>query len=134
VDVLDALSIEDVLDLHRVAIEERFVDKYNAIQERTKQGLTIRDHERLVLLMDELEEFERQLHADYRSAIEKELPRHLKNLRKAAAAKLLNAVGSLLIPAWGAADDVTEAIVAGLVQPNAIKVSNWAKQSAAVGG
>lgn len=39
VDVLDALSLDDVLDLHAIAVEDGFVEKYNAIQERTKVGL-----------------------------------------------------------------------------------------------
>ena len=53
VDLLDALSIDDILDLHSLAVDERFVEKYNTIQEKTKEGLAIRDPERLVLVMEE---------------------------------------------------------------------------------
>jgi hypothetical protein len=113
-DVLDALSIDDVLDLHAIAVEDRFVDKYNAIQQKTKDGLTIHDPERLVLLMDELEHLEHQLHEEYRAAIEKELPRHIEGRKKAKAAKLLNATACLLIPYWGAPQDAKDMVVSGL--------------------
>ena len=43
VEVLDALSVEDTLDLHHVAVNEEFTEKYNRIQEKTKEGLALRD-------------------------------------------------------------------------------------------
>ena len=114
VDVLDALTMEDVMDLHSIAVEERFVYKYNAIQEKTINGLTIRDPERLVLLMDELEQFERELHGEYMSAIEQELPRYLRNIKMSGVAKLINAIASLLIPGWGTAESTRGIIVSAL--------------------
>lgn len=113
-DMLDALSIDDVLDLHCVAVEDRFVEKYNAIQQKTKDGLAIHDPERLVLLMEELEEFERQLHDEYRIAIEKELPKYLRDRKKAKAAKFLNASASLFLSPWGIATGAKDMVVSGL--------------------
>ncbi len=113
-DMLDALTINDVLDLHSVAVEDRFVDKYNAIQEKTKSGLTIHDPERLVLVMEELEELERQLHIEYNVALKKELPRHLRNHKKAKAAKFLNATASLFVSPWGIATGAKDIVVSGL--------------------
>ncbi len=114
VDVLDALSIDDVLDLHAIAIEDRFVDKYNTIQQKTKDGLAIHDPERLVLLMEELEQFEQQLHEGYQAAIEKELPRYVKGRKRVEAGRLLNATACLLIPWWGAPQDARDVVVSGL--------------------
>lgn len=113
-NLLDAISMEDVLDLHSVAVSERFVEKYNSIQEKTKAGLSIRDPERLVLLMQELESFERQLHSEYSAAIEKELPRHLREQHTTQAAKFLNATACLLIPPWGTVNDIQEFLVSGI--------------------
>lgn len=114
VDLLDALSIDDVLDLHCVAVENRFVEKYNTIQEKTKEGLAIHDPERLVLLMEELEQFEQQLHEEYRAAIEKELPRYWRTRKARKAAKLLNATASLVLPAWGSVTGSMDVLVSGL--------------------
>lgn len=114
VDLLDLLSMDDVLDLHSLAVEDRFVEKYNTIQERTKEGLAIHDPERLVLLMEELEQFEQQLHEEYRAAIEKELPRYRRNRKARQAAQLLNATASLIVPAWGVATGLREVLVSGL--------------------
>ena len=113
-DVLDALSFDDVLDLHCVAVEDRFVEKYNAIQQKTKDGLAIHDPERLVLLMEELEEFERQLHDQYRTAIEKELPRYLRDRKMSKAAKFLNATASLFLSPWGMAAGAKDMVISGL--------------------
>lgn len=113
-DVLDALSVDDVLDLHAIAVEDRFVDKYNTIQKKTKDGLTIHDPERLVLLMDELEQLEQQLHEEYRAAIENELPRYIESRKKAKAAKFLNATACLLIPYWGTPQGARDIVVSGL--------------------
>ena len=124
VDVLDTLTIDDILDLHAVAVEDRFVEKYNMIQERTKEGLAIRDPERLVLLMEELEQFEQQLHEEYRTAIEKELPRYRRDLKTLEAAKFLNATASLVIPAWGLVTGSKDVLVSGLEFAGMDRIAN----------
>ncbi len=128
VDVLDTLTIDDILDLHSVAVEDRFVEKYNTIQERTKEGLAIRDPERLVLLMEELEQFEQQLHEEYRRAIEKELPRYRRDMKSLEAAKFLNATASLVIPAWHFANCSKEMVVSGLEFAGLDRIVNLGKR------
>jgi len=128
VDLLDTLSIDDVLDLHSVAVEDRFVEKYNTIQERTKEGLEIRDPERLVLLMEELEQFERQLHEEYHAAIEKELPRYRRDLKTLEAAKFLNATASLVVPAWGLVTGSKDVLVSGLKIAGMGRIANFAQR------
>lgn len=113
-DVLDVLQIEDVLDLHALAVEKRFVEKYNLIQRKTKDGLAIHDPERLVLLMDELEQFEHQLHGEYGKAIEREMPRYAKNIKKSRVAKVLNSTARLVIPAWGTVTDMKDMVISGI--------------------
>ncbi len=114
VEVLDALSIEDVLDLHRVAIDEAFTEKYHRIQEKTKEGLSLQDPERLVLLMHELEQYEHDLRAQYRRAVEAELPGHLRDQTVSSVGELLNAIASLLIPGYGIPGDARDILVSGL--------------------
>ncbi len=114
VDLLDALSVEDVLDLHQVGTQDWFVEKYTCIQERTKEGLNIHDPERLVLLMDELQEYERTLHDEFSAAIQKELPAYARERRAEEANEFLNAVASLIVPYWGAPGDVKEILVSGM--------------------
>ncbi len=114
VDLLDALSIDDILDLHHLAVDDRFVEKYNAIQVRTKEGLALSDPERLVFLMTELAEFEQSLHSEYQAALDLELPRYLRNLKAAKTQKVANATGKLLVPLWGNLDGAKEILVSGL--------------------
>jgi len=113
-DVLDTLSMEDALDLHHVALDGHFIEKYDLIQRTTKQGLALHDPERLVLLMTELEQYEVGLHRQYQRAIDTELPAHLRGRKRASAGKLLNAVASLLIPYWDAPANAKEIVVSGL--------------------
>ena len=114
IDVLDALEIEDALDLHHVAVNQQFIEKYNTIQERAKEGLTLHDPERLVMLMEELEQYEIDLHNEYHHAIEAELPGSMQDRKRARGGKLLNAVASLLIPYWGAPANARDIVVSGL--------------------
>jgi len=114
VDLLDALSMDDILDLHQIAVDDRFVEKYNVIQEKTKQGLTIQDPERLVLLMEELAEYEQSLHKEYEAALNLELPRRLRNLKSSKAGTFLSAIACLCIPVWGTFGSVKEVVISGL--------------------
>lgn len=114
VDFLDALTVEDILDLHALAVESRFVDKYNLIQERTKQGLEISDPDRLVLLMEELEQYERDLHSEFAAAVRREMPRYQRDARNLKNANFMNATANLIVPAWGAVTGAKEILVSGL--------------------
>lgn len=114
VDFLDAITIKDALDLHHIALERQFVEKYHAIQMCTKNGLALRDSERLILTLEELAIFERDLHAQFEATIDKELPAHAKNQRNKDAAGLLNSVASLLIPYYDSAGSAKEIVVSGM--------------------
>jgi hypothetical protein len=114
VDVLDALSIPDAIALHSVASDEHFIEKYNAIQEKTKQGLELEDPERLVLLMGELEEFERQLHVEFARAMEQELPGYALELRAHRVGDFVHAVASLVFTAYGIVAGAKSIVVSGL--------------------
>lgn len=113
-DLLDALTIEDAIELHRIAIEGSFVDKYNAIQTRTKAGLTMADPERLVYLMHELEEIEQDLLQEYRRAINSELPRHYRELMQRRTAHFVHTIASLIVMPYGAVVGAKEILVSGL--------------------
>ncbi len=113
-DLLDALDVEDALDLHHIAVNQDFIEKYNRIQETTKEGLTLHDPERLVMLMEELEQYEMDLHSQYQRAIHAELPGYLRDSKESAAGKLLNAIASLLIPWYSAPANARDILVSGL--------------------
>jgi hypothetical protein len=113
-DLLDALSIADAVSLHRLAMESRFVDKYNAIQQKTKEGLSITDPEKLVLLMEELLAFETDLHRNYADALDGEMPGRLRQMRTRTTADFLNAIASLVVLPYGAVVGVTDIIISGL--------------------
>lgn len=114
VDFLDALSVADAIDLHRIANDERFVEKYNLIQRRTKDGLTLADTERLVLLMDELLQYEQELHIDYLRAIEAELPNRLRQKRVRRAGKVVHSLASLIVDTYGVVSGVKDLLVSGV--------------------
>ncbi|MFA4948283.1 MAG: hypothetical protein WC674_07230 [Candidatus Krumholzibacteriia bacterium] len=113
-DFLDALSISDAIKLHSVAIDEHFVQKYNLIQSKTKQALEISDPERLVLIMEELDEFENNLHREFTVAINREIPIRLRELRAQGAKDFLHAMASLLVVVYGTIFGVKDVIVSGL--------------------
>ncbi len=114
VDVLDALTIEDALDLHEVAVSGRFIDKYNLILERTKEGLAIHDPERLVLLMEELAQFETELQREYDNEIQSELPLYRKEKQTREAHEMLSATASLIVPFYDLPKTANELIASGL--------------------
>ncbi|RJO66524.1 MAG: hypothetical protein C4523_12265 [Myxococcales bacterium] len=125
VDVLDALAIEDALDLHEIAVGGRFIDKYNLILERTKEGLAIHDPERLVLLMEELAQFETELHREYEEAIQGELPLYRKEKQTRETHQMLSATASLMVPFYDLPKTVNELIVSGL---NLAGRKEWAER------
>jgi len=114
VDLLDALSVEEVLDLHQIATQEQFAEKYASIQEKTKEGLAIRDPERLILLMGELQDYEVSLRDQLAAAITKELPVYAREHRTKEERDFLNAVASLVVPYWGLPGDAKEVLVSGM--------------------
>lgn len=113
-DLLEALTIHDTVNLHRIAMNEEFIQKYNAIQERTKAGLEMSDPERLVFLMKELDELERELEVEFSDAIDRELPYRLRQMRVRQATKFIHALASLILVPYGAVVGTTDIVVSGL--------------------
>jgi hypothetical protein len=113
-NLLDALSMSDAIDLHGVAINDHFVEKYHSIQEKTKDGLTISDPERLILSMEEIATFEHELQREFTAAIDAELPARLRSQRIDAVAHLLHAVASILILPYAAVTGAKDILVSGL--------------------
>lgn len=122
IDFLDALTIEDTIHLHRIAQDEHFINKYNLIQQRTKDGLTLSDPERLVLLMDELLEYEQELHSEYLRAMEAELPNRLRQKRARRTGKVINSLASLIVDTYGVISGVKDLIVSGVGSAKADKL------------
>ena len=114
IDFLDALSIDEAVELHKIANDDQFVRKYNLIQKRIKDGLTITDPERFVFLMDELLTYEQELHATYLKAIESELPNRLRQIRAKRLGNLIHALTSLIIAPYGVVAGFKDIIVSGL--------------------
>lgn len=122
IDFLDALSIDEAVELHHIANDEHFIHKYNLIQQRTKEGLTLADPERFVLLMDELLIYEQELHDQYLRVIESELPNRLRQMRAKRTGKAIHALASLIIAPYGAIAGVKDIIVSGLSSVKASKL------------
>lgn len=114
IDVLDAFSFHDTLDLHEIAISSLFTEKYNNIQEKTKEALAVHDPERLVLVMDELEKFEQDLKNEFDKAINLEMTVRQKEKTKTESRKLLHNLASLFIPYYGTPDTSTKILINGL--------------------
>ena len=113
VDFLDAISVEDAIDLRHIAIARDFTEKYNTIQLKTKEALEIRDPERLVLVLNELDEFETQLHEQFVAALDAELPTRLREEKQRSASRVLQSVASIFIPTYNP-DAYKELVVSGL--------------------
>ncbi len=64
--------------------------------------------------LQELEAFELDLHREFTTEIDNELPVHLKEMRLRHGAELLHAVASLLLVPYGAVSGTKDVIVSGL--------------------
>lgn len=112
-DFLDAIDIKDAIELRHIAIEKSFIDKYNSIQLKTKQALNTNDPERLVLLLEELQQFETELFNEFSKNLDNELPTRIKEEKKRALGKVLHSMASLFIPGYSP-DSYKDMIVSGL--------------------
>jgi hypothetical protein len=113
-DFLDTLSIQDAIELHKIAIQTEFVEKYNAIQQKTKEGLSIHDPERLVLTLEELGNYEVELHRQFEYALRCELPIKLRERRSRGLAEMLHTIATLIIPFYGNVDAARQLLISGL--------------------
>jgi hypothetical protein len=112
-DFLDSISIENAIELHQIAIEKNFIDKYNLIQVKTKEALKIHDPEKLVLLMTELEQFESELFFEFSKTLDNELPTRIREKKQRATGKVIHSLASLIIPFYSP-ESYKEIIVSGL--------------------
>lgn len=112
-DFLDAITIEDALDLRMVAASEEFVTQYNLLQIKTKESIDMQDPEKYVLLLSELEEFETSLHLRFNNALDAELTSRLHESRQRAAGQVLHSLASIAIPGYGI-DSYKDLVVSGL--------------------
>ncbi len=113
-EFLDELSIPNALELHRIALQSDFIEKYDHIQRITKDSLVIHDAERLVLTLTELEEFEHSLHSQFEQALNRELPAHMLAKKTGSIANIFNSIGTLIIPFYGSIDTARELLISGL--------------------
>lgn len=113
VDFLDAITIEDAIELREIAISKKFIEKYNTIQVKTKEALNIHDPQGLVLLMGELEQFESELFREFSETFDKELPTRIREEKKRAIGNMLHSVASLFIPGYSP-ESYKEIFVSGL--------------------
>lgn len=114
IDLLDVLTFDDAIALHEIAVREHFVDQYHRIQEKTKEGLTIRDPERLILLMQELEQYETDLAGAYETELRRELPARFRKRKRGEIGQVLQSTASLFIDPYGMADGVKSLVVSSL--------------------
>ncbi|MBK7106644.1 MAG: hypothetical protein IPH62_15325 [Ignavibacteriae bacterium] len=98
IDFLDAISISDAIELRQIALSKNFIDKYNEIQLKTKKALLISDPEKLVLLLNELDEFEESLFIEFSQALDHELPTRLKEKKQRATGNILHSIASIFLP------------------------------------
>lgn len=112
-EFLDAITIEDALDLRMVAASHEFVMQYNLLQKKTKDSIKTQDPEKLVLLLGELEEFETSLHKKFNAALDSELSSRLTETRQRAGGQFLHSLASIAIPGYGV-DSYKELIVSAL--------------------
>lgn len=113
-DFLDTLSIADAIELHTIAMQNEFIDKYHSIQKITKDGLTLHDPERLVLTLTELETYEQELQQQFETALQRELPSHLREHRALTVGDMLHTIATLVIPFYGNIDAARELLISGL--------------------
>ncbi len=113
-EVLSSFSINDVIDLHEIAIKEDFTDKYNMVQTLTKDAISIKDPEKLVLLLEEIESFESELYNNFEEEIKSEIISRQRESKKYLAREMLQSIASLVIPYEGHIDTAKTIIINGL--------------------
>lgn len=106
-EILDALTFKDVVQLRNNLLHSSFVEKYNSLMEKTKQRIEITDSEQLILTIDELSHFEEELHLIFENSIVKEIKQLKKIDLQKSGIKVLTSVGSLLT-FYGTIESITQ--------------------------
>lgn len=96
VEILDMLTFEDIVELRKTLLHSGFIDKYNRLLEKTKQRVEITDTEQLMLSVDELSQFENELHLIFTDAVVAEVYQMKRIDLQKKGLKVLTSIGSLL--------------------------------------
>lgn len=96
IEILDLLTFEDIVELRNSLYHSGFVEKYNMLMEKTKQRIEIADTEQLILSLDELSQFENELHMIFTNTVVTEVNQIKKIDLQKRGLKVLTSVGSLL--------------------------------------
>ncbi|HED01220.1 MAG TPA: hypothetical protein ENN18_12750 [Proteobacteria bacterium] len=110
VEILDLLTFEDIVELRETLLHSGFVEKYNKLMEKTKERVEITDTEQLILNIDELNEFENELHSIFTDTIVTEVYQMKKIELQRRGLKVLASFGSLLT-FYGAIESVIQLTV-----------------------
>lgn len=96
VEILDLLTFEDIVELRETLLHSGFVEKYNKLMEKTKERVEITDTEQLILNIDELNQFENELHLIFADTIVTEVYQMKKIDLQKRGIKVLASLGSIL--------------------------------------
>jgi len=96
VEILDLLTFEDIIDLRETLLHSGFVEKYNKLMEKTKERVEITDTEQLILSVDELNQFENELHSIFMNTVVTEVYQMKKIDLQKRGLKVLTSLSSLL--------------------------------------
>lgn len=96
VEILDLLNFEDIVELRKTLLHSGFVEKYNGLMEKTKERVEITDTEQLILSVDELAQFENELHSIFTDTVVTEIYQMKKIDLQKRGVKVLTSLGSLL--------------------------------------
>lgn len=96
VEILDMLTFEDIVELRNTLLHSGFVDKYNRLMEKAKQRVEITDTEQLILSIDELSQFENELHLIFTDTVVTEVYQMKRIDLQKRGLKVLTNMGSLL--------------------------------------
>ena len=109
-EILDVLTFNDIVELRKTLLHSGFVEKYNTLMEKTKQRVEITDTEQLILTVDELAQYENELHLIFTDSVVKEVYQMKKKDLQKRGAKVLTSIGSLLT-FYGTATSLTQLTV-----------------------
>jgi len=96
VEILDLLTFEDIVELRETLLHSGFVEKYNKLMEKTKERVEITDTEQLILSVDELSQFENELHSIFTDTVVTEVYQMKKIDLQKRGLKVLTSLGALL--------------------------------------
>ncbi len=97
-EFLDIITVDEALELREIGLQKGFVDGYNSIQLKTKQAISLRDPERLVLILKELDQLENDLKDNFNFELERELTSRARETKQRAAGKAIKTLTTMALP------------------------------------